>query len=136
MQSAMEPRLALERDLMPDIAERYEQLLSIPRARKRWVKADTWLGVIVLLLFLKVWQTIKALRDPSRGEVFNDFLPVLILGNRNLFVVSYRHRTDRHAQVPIATLLLDEQGQVLADDPLFEQAYTNFNFSLNPTIPV
>ena len=181
---------------MPDIAEQYEQLLSVPPPRKRWVKADVWVAVLILIMgaiavgqpllwklisslgiqnseslvklsiycsailagvvliggglrlnpqwrsvrlakkrFPRVWRTIKALRDPSRGEVFNDFLPVLIMENRNLFVVSYRHRADRRAQIPIATLLLDEQGQVLAADPLFEQAYTTFNFALNATTP-
>jgi len=181
---------------MPDSADQYEQLLSVPPPRKRWVKADVWVAVLILIMgaiaigqpllwklisslgiqnseslvklsiycsailaglvliggglrlnpqwrsvrlakkrFPRVWQAIKALRDRSRGEVFNDFLPVLIVGNRTLLVVSYRHLVDRRAQIPIATLLLDEQGQVIADDQLFEQAYTTFNYALNATIP-
>ena len=181
---------------MSENDNQYEEMLEVPARRTKWVKADTWLTLMILGLlaliivfaiimgisprqgfeygspvsqivvylfaivggilligvplrlnpqwrsvrlakkrFPRVWKSIKTLRDPSRGEVFNDFLPVLIVRNRNLFVVSYRHRVDRRVQIPVATLLFDEQGQVIADDQLFEEAYTTFNYALNATIP-
>ena len=84
--------------------------------------------------YRKAWRAARELRDRSKGEATNYFLPALNVEGRKLFVVSYRHRLDHKEVRPIATLLLDEQGRLTVDDALFEKAYTTYNFALWATL--
>ena len=84
--------------------------------------------------YRKAWRAARALRDRSKGEASNYFLPALNVEGRKLFVVSYRHRLDHNEVRPIATLLLDVQGRLIVDDALFEKAYTTYNFALWATL--
>jgi len=85
--------------------------------------------------YRNAWSAIKTLGDRMRDEVFNGYFPVLKVDGRALFVVSFRHRLDQQLMLPIATLLLDEEGRVIQNDQLFEKAYTVFNFALFTTAP-
>jgi hypothetical protein len=80
-----------------------------------------------------VWDAIKRLADRERGELHIEFMPELTVEDRTLFVASYRHRLDRQALIPIATLLFDDQGRVIENDAVFEKAYTTYNFGLFTT---
>ena len=77
-----------------------------------------------------VWDTIKRLADPEKGELHIEYTPELRVEDRTLFVASYRHRSDQKRLLPIATLLFDDQGRVIDNDEWFEKAYTTYNFGL------
>ena len=77
-----------------------------------------------------VWDTIKRLADHEKGELHIEYTPELRVGDRTLFVASYRHRSDQKRLLPIATLLLDDQGRVIDNEEWFEKAYTTYNFGL------
>jgi len=77
-----------------------------------------------------VWDTIKRLADPVKGELHIEYTPELKVEERTLFVASYRHRSDQKRLLPIATLMFDDQGRVIDNDKLFEKAYTVYNFGL------
>ncbi|HKZ55198.1 MAG TPA: hypothetical protein VJ123_06940, partial [Anaerolineales bacterium] len=84
--------------------------------------------------YRKAWRAARGLRDQTKGEATNYFLPALNVEGRKLFVVSYRHRLDHKEVRPIATFLLDEHGRLIVDDALFEKAYTTYNFALWTTL--
>jgi len=77
-----------------------------------------------------VWDSIKRLADPKKGELHIEYTPELKFEDRILFVASYRHRSDQKRLLPIATLLFDDQGRVIDNDEWFEKAYTTYNFGL------
>lgn len=81
----------------------------------------------------EVWDAIKSAADPARGERHIEFVPELHVGDRQLFIASYRHKNDRQRLVPIATILLDENGRILESDQLFEKAYVTYSFALFTT---
>jgi len=80
-----------------------------------------------------VWDAIKRLADPDRGELHIEFTPELRIEGRVFLVASYRHKLDRQRLLPIATLLFDDTGRVIENDELFEKTYTTYNFGLFTT---
>jgi hypothetical protein len=87
------------------------------------------------LRYPKTWRAMQIFRDRAKGEAFNYYLPVLKVDARHLFIVFFRNQSDSRLMKPLATLLLDDAGRVMANDELLEKAYITYNLAIMTTSP-